>query len=52
MISIRDVTVSFGGVIALNQLSVDLEAPVVGIIGPNGAGKTTFLNVFSHGKAR
>ena len=26
MISIRDVTVSFGGVIALNQLSVDLQA--------------------------
>ena len=47
MISIRDVTVSFGGVIALNQLSIDLEDPVVGIIGPNGAGKTTFLNVFS-----
>jgi len=47
MIAIRDITVAFGGVLALNQLSVDLDANVVGIIGPNGAGKTTFLNVLS-----
>ena len=47
MISIRDVTVSFGGVTAINRLSIDLAPPVVGVIGPNGAGKTTFLNVFS-----
>jgi branched-chain amino acid transport system ATP-binding protein len=47
MIVIRDVTVTFGGVVALNGVSVDLVDPVVGIIGPNGAGKTTFLNVLS-----
>ncbi len=47
MIAIRDITVSFGGVTALNALTVDLADPVVGIIGPNGAGKTTFLNVLS-----
>jgi ABC-type branched-subunit amino acid transport system ATPase component len=47
MISIRDITVTFGGVTALNALTVDLADPVVGIIGPNGAGKTTFLNVLS-----
>lgn len=47
MIEIDAVTVSFGGVTALNRLSVQLDAPVVGIIGPNGAGKTTFLNVLS-----
>ncbi|QWG24130.1 ATP-binding cassette domain-containing protein [Bradyrhizobium sediminis] len=47
MIDISDVTVRFGGVTALRDVSVQLEPPVVGIIGPNGAGKTTFLNVFS-----
>ncbi|MDO6965905.1 ABC transporter ATP-binding protein [Rhizobium alvei] len=47
MISISDITVAFGGVRALNKVSVDLSDPVVGIIGPNGAGKTTFLNVLS-----
>lgn len=47
MIEIDGVTVSFGGVTALNGLTVQLDAPVVGIIGPNGAGKTTFLNVLS-----
>ena len=47
MISIDDVTVTFGGVTALNCLTVILDKPVFGIIGPNGAGKTTFLNVLS-----
>jgi len=47
MIEIRDLFVSFGGVRALNGISVDLNDPIVGIIGPNGAGKTTLLNVFS-----
>lgn len=47
MIEIDALTVSFGGVTALNRLTVQLDAPVVGIIGPNGAGKTTFLNVLS-----
>ncbi len=47
MIEIRDLSVSFGGVRALSQLSVGLSDPIVGIIGPNGAGKTTLLNVFS-----
>ncbi|MCK9381385.1 MAG: ATP-binding cassette domain-containing protein [Sulfuritalea sp.] len=47
MIAIRDVSVSFGGVLALNNLTVNLADSVVGIIGPNGAGKTTLLNVFS-----
>jgi len=47
MIAIRDITVAFGGVVALNGVTVDLTDPVVGIIGPNGAGKTTILNVLS-----
>jgi branched-chain amino acid transport system ATP-binding protein len=47
MIEIRDISVAFGGVTALNRVSVDLGDDIVGIIGPNGAGKTTLLNVFS-----
>ncbi len=47
MIEIRDLSVAFGGVKALNELTADLSDPIVGIIGPNGAGKTTLLNVFS-----
>lgn len=47
MIRIENLTVQFGGVKALNNVCVQLAAPVVGIIGPNGAGKTTLLNAFS-----
>ena len=47
MIEIVDVTVTFGGVKGLADLSAVLDAPVTGLIGPNGAGKTTLLNVFS-----
>ncbi len=45
-LSVRDVTVRFGGVTALDGVSLT-AAPrqVTGIIGPNGAGKTTLLNV-------
>jgi branched-chain amino acid transport system ATP-binding protein len=47
MIDLDDVTVRFGGLIALNSISAHLTAPVAGIIGPNGAGKTTIMNVIS-----
>jgi len=47
MIEIHAVTVRFGGLVALNEVSATLTAPVAGIIGPNGAGKTTLMNVVS-----
>ena len=46
-LKIRDLTVKFGGVVALKDISVDFTKNVCGIIGPNGAGKTTLMNVFS-----
>jgi branched-chain amino acid transport system ATP-binding protein len=45
-LSVRDVTVSFGGITALEGVSVDVSpGEVLGVIGPNGAGKTTLFNV-------
>ncbi|MCB1397070.1 MAG: ABC transporter ATP-binding protein [Rhodobacter sp.] len=47
MLEIRNITVRFGGVVALNDVSASFAQPVSGIIGPNGAGKTTLMNVLS-----
>ena len=48
VLSIRDVTIRFGGVIALNDVSIDVsQGTVHAIIGPNGAGKSTLLNVIT-----
>ncbi len=48
VLDVRDVTVRFGGIVALDGLSFDIdEGQVCGLIGPNGAGKTTMFNVVS-----
>jgi len=44
----RNVSVHFGGVRALERVSLELQGTeLVGLIGPNGAGKTTLVNVLS-----
>jgi branched-chain amino acid transport system ATP-binding protein len=48
LLAVRDVTVRFGGIVALDGVSFDLASgQIVGLIGPNGAGKTTCFNVMT-----
>ena len=48
LLAVRDVSVVFGGIIALNGVSFDMkQGQILGLIGPNGAGKTTLFNCLS-----
>jgi tungstate transport system ATP-binding protein len=48
VIDLRDVTVEFGAVRALNSISIDIRSgEMFSVIGPNGAGKTTALRVIA-----
>jgi branched-chain amino acid transport system ATP-binding protein len=48
LLAVRDVSVVFGGIIALNGVSFNMhQGQILGLIGPNGAGKTTLFNCLS-----
>jgi branched-chain amino acid transport system ATP-binding protein len=48
LLSVRDIGIEFGGVTALQGVSLDVKpAEIFAIIGPNGAGKTTLFNIIS-----
>ncbi|MBN8520021.1 MAG: ATP-binding cassette domain-containing protein [Candidatus Accumulibacter sp.] len=45
LLSVERLTMRFGGLLAIDDLSLDVAArQITGVIGPNGAGKTTFFN--------
>ena len=48
LLDVRDVTVQFGGLRAVDRVSLTVESgSLVGLIGPNGAGKTTFIDALT-----
>lgn len=48
ILAVRDVTVTFGGIVALQEVTFNIDpGEMLGLIGPNGAGKTTLFNCLS-----
>jgi branched-chain amino acid transport system ATP-binding protein len=48
ILSIRDLTVRFGGVVAVDEVNFDVaDGQLLGLIGPNGAGKTTVMRAIT-----
>jgi ABC-type branched-subunit amino acid transport system ATPase component len=47
VIEVEGLTVRFGGVVPIDDMTLTLSGGTCGLIGPNGAGKTTFFNVLS-----
>ena len=48
VLKLNDITMQFGGVVAVNNFSMEVnKGEIVAIIGPNGAGKTTAFNVIT-----
>lgn len=48
LLELKEVTKGFGGLLALSNVSANIQADeIIGLIGPNGAGKTTLFNVVS-----
>ena len=48
LLSVEHVTRRFGGIVAVDDVSLDVrEGEIAGLIGPNGAGKTTLFNLIS-----
>ncbi|MEM0287981.1 MAG: ATP-binding cassette domain-containing protein [Nitrososphaerota archaeon] len=47
LLSVKDITKSWGGNRVLDRISFEMKADTIGLVGPNGAGKSTLLNIIA-----